>query len=175
MKRKIQQKTSTQPYLIKMAGISNFQLEDVIKKIGDEDLLENFVGVFPSNYMNRFINHAAMIEDKKGKYPFIIANTDLSNKRGVHWWSILDIEPRNDIFFFDSFGLDGLKKFIIQDDKKIVDKILIGIEQMNKTDQKITLCKIKFNLGTCKELSKKKIDSLSDTTRDFFILSKRLE
>ena len=158
-----------------MAGISNFQIEDVIKKIGDEDLLENFVGVFPSNYMNRFINHAAMIEDKKGKYPFIIANTDLSNKRGVHWWSIFDIEPRNDIFFFDSFGLDGLKKFIIQDDKKIVDKILIGIEQMNKTDQKITLCKIKFNLGTCKELSKKKIDSLSDTTRDFFILSKRLE
>ena len=158
-----------------MAGISNFQIEDVIKKIGDEDLLENFVGVFPSNYMNRFINHAAMIEDKKGKYPFIIANTDLSNKRGVHWWSILDIEPRNDIFFFDSFGLDGLKKIIIQDDKKIVDKILIGIEQMNKTDQKITLCKIKFNLGTCKELSKKKIDSLSDTTRDFFILSKRLE
>ena len=39
-----------------MAGISNFQIEDVIKKIGDEDLLENFVGVFPSNYMNRFIN-----------------------------------------------------------------------------------------------------------------------
>ena len=54
-----------------MAGISNFQIEDAIKKIGDEDLLENFVGVFPSNYMNRFINHAAMIEDKKGKYPFI--------------------------------------------------------------------------------------------------------
>ena len=158
-----------------MAGISNFQIEHVIKKIGDEDLLENFVGVFPSNYLNRFINHAAMIEEKKGKYPFIIANTDLSNKRGVHWWSILDIEPRNDIFFFDSFGLDGLKNFIIQDDKKIVDKMLIGIEQMKKTDQKITLCKIKFNLGTCKELSKKQIDSLSDTARDFFILSKRLE
>ena len=29
------------------------------------DLLENFVGAFPSNYMNKFINHAAMIEDKK--------------------------------------------------------------------------------------------------------------
>ena len=46
---------------------------------------------------------------------------------------------------------------------------------MNKTDQKITLCKIKFNLGACKELSKKQIDSLSDTASDFFILSKRLE
>ena len=58
-------------------------------------------------------------------------------------------------FFFDSFGLVGLKEFIIQDDKKIINKILIGIEQMNRTDQKITLCKIKFNLGACKELSKK--------------------
>ena len=121
-----------------MGGISNFQIEDAFKKIGDEDLLENFVGVFPSNYMNKFINHAAMISDK-GKYPFIIANTDASNKPGVHWWSILDIEPRNDIFFFDSFGLDGLKHFIIQDDKPIVDKILLGIEQMNRTDKKITL------------------------------------
>ena len=45
---------------------------------------------------------------------------------------------------------------------------MIGIEQMNRTDQKITLCKIKFNLGACKELSKEEIDSLSDTARDFF-------
>ena len=46
MKHKIEQKTSTQAYLIKMVGISNFQIEDAIKKIGDEDLLENFVGFF---------------------------------------------------------------------------------------------------------------------------------
>ena len=151
-----------------MGGISNFQIENAIKKIGDEDLSKNFVGVFPPNYMNKFTNHAAMIEDKKGKYPFIIPNTNKDNKRGTHWWSILVIEPRNDIFFFDSFGLDGLKHFIIQGDKKIIDKILIGIEQMKRTDQKITLCKIKFNLGACKELSKEEIDSISDTARDFF-------
>ena len=81
-----------------MGGISNCQIEDAFKKIGDEDLLENFVGVFPSNYMNKFINHAAMISDR-GKYPFIIANTDASDKPGVRWWSILNIKPRNDIFF----------------------------------------------------------------------------
>ena len=63
-----------------MEGISNFQIEDAIKKISYKDLLDNFVGVFSSNYMNRFINHSAMIEDKKGKYSFIIANTDASNK-----------------------------------------------------------------------------------------------
>ena len=48
-----------------MGGISNFQIENAIKKIGDEDLLDNFVGVFPSNYMNRFINHSGMIKEKK--------------------------------------------------------------------------------------------------------------
>ena len=111
-----------------MRGISNFQIEEAFKKIDDEDLLNNFVGVFPSNYMNKFINHAAMIEDS-GKFPFIIANTDASNKPGVHCWSILDIEPRTDIFFFDSYGIEGLKHFIIQDDRQIVDKILIGIEK----------------------------------------------
>ena len=47
-------------------------------------LKDNFVGVFPSNYLNKFINHAAMISDKKGKYPFIIDNIDSSEKGGTH-------------------------------------------------------------------------------------------
>ena len=126
-----------------------------------------FVGVFPSDYMNKFINHAAIIEDG-GKFPFILANTDASGKLGVRWWSILDIEPRTDILFFDSCGLDGLKHFIIQDDKNIVDKILIGIDKMDRTDDKITLCKIKFNLGACKHLTEDEIKFLSDTARNFF-------
>ena len=108
-----------------------------------------------------------MIEDGD-KFPFIITNTDASDKPGVHWWSILDIEPRTNIFFFDSYGLDGLKHFIIQDDKFIVDKILIRIEKMDRADDKITLCKIKFNLGACKHLTKDEIDSLSNTARKFF-------
>ena len=150
-----------------MGGISHFQIEEAFKKIDDNDLLDNFVGAFPSNYMNKFINHAAMIEDSS-KFPFIIANTGASDKPGVHWWSILDIEPRTDIFFFDSYGIEGLKHFIIQDDRKIVDKILIGIEKMDRTDDKITLCKIKFNLGACKHLTEDEINYLSDTARNFF-------
>ena len=113
-----------------------------------------------------------MINDS-GKYPFIIANTDDSEKDGTYWWSILDIEPRSDIFFFfffffDLYGLDGLKHFIIQDDRKIIDKILIGIDKMDRTDKKITLCKIKFSLSACKELTEDEILSLSDTARHFF-------
>ena len=149
-----------------MTGISNHQIEEAFKKIDDEDLLDNFIGMFPSDYMNKFINHAAMIEER-GKFPFIIANTDASDKPGVHWWSILDIDPRTDIFFFDSYGIEGLKHFIIQYDKPIVDKILIGIKKMDRTDDKITLCKIKFNLGACKHLTKDEIDSLSNTARNF--------
>ena len=83
-----------------MGAISNFQIENAIKNIGDNDLIDNFVGVFLSNYMKKFIDHASIISDK-GKYPFIIANTDSSEKQGAHWWSILDIDPKTDIFFFD--------------------------------------------------------------------------
>ena len=43
----------------------------------------------------------------------------------------------------------------------------MGIDKIDKSDQKITLCKIKFNLGACKKLSKNEINSLSDTARDF--------
>ena len=117
--------------------------------------------------MNKFIDHVSMISDKD-KYPFIIANTDASDKPGVHWWNIIDIEPRNDIFFFDSFSIDGLKHFIIQDDKPIVNKILLGVEQMSRTDQKITLCKVKFSLAACRDLTKNEVDSLSNTARNFF-------
>ena len=60
-----------------MGEISNFQIDKVIANIGDDDLISSFLGVFPSNYINRFIDHAAMISPK-GKYPFIIANTDNS-------------------------------------------------------------------------------------------------
>ena len=39
---------------------------------------------------------------------------------------------------------------------------------MDKSGQKITLCKIQFNLSACKKQSKNEICSFSDTARDFF-------
>ena len=149
-------------------GISNVQIENAIGNIGDDDLDNNFVGFFPSNHMSKFINHSAMISSKKGKYPFVIANTDSSEKGGTHWWSILDIEPKTDIFFFDSFGIDGLKHFILQDDRKIIKKILFGTEKMTRTDSKIILCNIRFNLSANKNLSDGELDASSDTANDFF-------
>ena len=56
----------------------------------------------------------------------------------------------------------------MQEDRKIVKKILFGTEKMNRTDNKITLCKIEFNLNACKNLTKKELDSLSDAAQNFF-------
>ena len=52
-------------------------------------------------------------------------------------------------FFFDTFGVDGLKGFIIQDGKNVVEKILFGTEQLIRTGNKITLVNRKFNLNAC--------------------------
>ena len=39
---------------------------------------------------------------------------------------------------------------------------------MTRTDNKITPCKIQFNLNACENWSKKDLDSLSGTTTNFF-------
>ena len=46
-------------------GISNLQIEEAFKNTEDGDINNNFVGVFPSNYMNKFIDHKMMISEKK--------------------------------------------------------------------------------------------------------------
>ena len=71
-------------------------------------------------------------------------------------------------FFFYSFGVDGLKSFIIQDDKVVIEKLLLLTEQLTRTDNKITLVNRKFALNAIKNLTKNELDNLSDTARDFF-------
>ena len=39
---------------------------------------------------------------------------------------------------------------------------------MNRTDSKITVCKIQFNLSAYKNLSLRELDALRDTANDFF-------
>ena len=78
--------------------IPNFEIECVFKEINNNDLNKNFLGVFPSDKINKFIMFERMMPGKK--YPFIISNTDRSNKNGMHWWSILNISPKSELFFF---------------------------------------------------------------------------
>ena len=63
-------------------GISNSQTKNVLKNMNVEAIKDNLVGVFPSNHMNKFINHAAMISEKNGKYPFVIAKLSALKRGG---------------------------------------------------------------------------------------------
>ena len=150
-----------------MAGISNETIVDFFEKENDSDIKENFVGVFPSNYITKFISFHEMMMSKS-KYPFIIMNTDRSDKNGTHWWSFLDLHERKEIFLFDSFGFEGFKKFVIDNDKNILNKILFGINKFQKKDQKITLVSIKFSMKEYEKI--KNENQLKQTTQDLLHL-----
>ena len=152
-----------------MAGISNDAIEDFFEKINDEDLRNNFIGVFPSNFINRFISHHSIIKNKpKVKYPFIIMNTDRSDRNGTHWWSFLDLHQKKEIFLFDSFGFEGLKKFIIDNDRKLLNKVLFNLNRFKQNDRKITLISITFSMQEYEKI--KDLKQLKTTTQDLLHL-----
>ena len=150
-----------------MAGISNKTSVNLFEKETDDDFKKKFVGVFPSNYVTRFISfHEMMIE--KNRYPFIIMNADHSNKKGTHWWSFLDLHKKKEIFLFDSFGFEGFKEFVIDNDRNILNKILFGIQKFQKKDKKITLIKLKFSMNEYEKI--KNGHRLRLTTQDLLHL-----
>ena len=152
-----------------MAGISNEAIEDFFEKVNDEDLKNNFIGVFPSNYINRFISYHSIMKDRsKVKYPFIIMNTDRSDRAGTHWWSFLDLHQKKEIFLFDSFGFEGFKKFIIDNDRKVLNKVLFGLNKFQKSDCKITLISVKFSMSEYEKIKDTK--QLKTTTQDLLHL-----
>ena len=152
-----------------MAGISNEAIDDFIEKVDDNDLKNNFIGVFPSNLTNKFISYHSIMKTKpKVKYPFIIMNTDRSDSDGTHWWSFLDLHPKKDIFLFDSFGFNGFKKFIIDNDEKLLNKILFNIKTFGKNDRKITLISLTFSMEQYQKV--KGLNELRTTTQDLLHL-----
>ena len=62
-----------------MDGLRNFKITEIFHKVDNKDLNQNFIGVFPSDKMNRFFDFKRMMKGKK--YPFLIANTDRSDKK----------------------------------------------------------------------------------------------
>ena len=152
-----------------MASISNEAIEDFFEKVNDEDLKNNFIGVFPSNFINRFISYHSIIKDRsKVRYPFIIMNTDRSDSAGTHWWSFLDLHPKKEIFLFDSFGFEGFKKFIIDNNKRVLNKVLFGLNKFEKRDRKITLISVKFSRSEYEKIKDTK--QLKTTTQDLLHL-----
>ena len=146
-------------------GLSNFDIEEIFNKANNSDLLLNFVSVFPSDKMNKFLDFKKMMKVKN--YPFLIANTDRSDKQGTHWWSILDVEGKKDFLLFDSFGIKGLKNFIVKDDEKIVAKFLKGVENLKEDKEQINLVNVNFVKNSYLKLSEGEKGVLSETCTDF--------
>ena len=154
-------------------GITNSQIENFFLKDENEDLKRNFIGVFSMDYITRFIKfHELIKEKKKGKYPFAIFNTDPHNKPGTHWWSFLDIQPKNTLLLFDSHGLEGFKYFIVDNDEKIIDKLLYNFEncKIDDANTKINLCTMTFDTNVWDKLPKNKKSQLNETATYFFHL-----
>ena len=110
-----------------MAGISNETIVKFFENETDDDLTSNFVGVFPSNYVTKFISfHEMMIE--KNRYPFIIMNTDLSDKTvhiGEVFWTCT---KEKKFFYLIVLDLRGLKSLLLTMTKIFLIKFYLELK-----------------------------------------------
>ena len=59
----------------------------------------------------------------------------------------MDIHPKNNLFLFDLFGIEGFKLFIADND--IINKLLYNFKKCeSKSSQKLKLCTMKFCVDT---------------------------
>ena len=59
--------------------------------------------------ITKYTNFYEIIKRRNAKYPFPIFNTEKHTSPGKHWWGFMDIHPKNNLFLFDSLGLEGFK------------------------------------------------------------------
>ena len=82
-------------------GVLSQDLEDFFTKLG-EILRDNFVGVFPLDKKQEFpeVQLEKNLKSKKiSRYPFIVTNANLQKKPGTRWWSFLNIDGKDTLFF----------------------------------------------------------------------------
>ena len=129
-------------------GLSNFRIGDFFSDEQNEDLKNNYMGTYAMNSISKYINFYEIIKRRNGKYPFAIFNTDKENELGVHWWSFMDIHPKNNLFLFDSFGIEGFKLFIVDNDQDIINELLYNFKKCEvKSTQILKFCTMKFCVG----------------------------
>ena len=94
-------------------GISNFEIERIIRESNNEELIKNFVGVFSSEKMDKLMDFQGLMKERSAKYPFLILNTELGllEHTGEEFWTFTQTQKLR--FFFDSLGIRGLKNFRI--------------------------------------------------------------
>ena len=133
-----------------MTGLSNLDLEKFINDDSSVELKRNFKKVISSNSLTKHIDFENILKKDNPKYPTIIMNTARVNSRGIHWWSILSIEPKKHVFLFDSYGFKGFLVFILRDNKNVIDKVLYNFKKKDSHIKKkmyvkkITYCRKKI-------------------------------
>ena len=134
-------------------------------------ILKKLYGNLFNLFNNQIYNFYKIIRKRNGKYPFTIFNTDKENEPCVHWWSFMDIHPKNNLFLFDSFDIEGFKLFIVNNDQKTINELLYNFKKCDsKSSQKLKLCTMKFCAQTWQKMSQKTKDQLTDTGQNFFHL-----
>ena len=90
----------------------------------------------------------------------------------MHWWTFMDVHPQKNLLLFDSLGLDGFKFFIVDNDENI-DKLLYSFRKckVSISNQKLTLCTMKFSINNLEKLAYTKKKQLRDTAQISFHLS----
>ena len=167
-----------------MTGLSNLELEHFIKNDTSTELKKNFKKVISSNSLTKYIDFKTILKENDAKYPFIIMNTARVNTNGVHWWTILNIEPKKHIFLFDSYGFKGFLVFILRDNKQVIDKILYNLKKKDSHIKKKDVCKknnllskknieileLTFSVSGYQKLTEKERDLISSEAHDLFNL-----
>ena len=152
-------------------GLSNFQIDDFSKDEENDDLKNSYMGTYSVDSIKKYINFYEIIKKRKAKYPFAIFNTDRENEPGIHWWSFVDINLKNNLFLFDPLGIQGLKFFIVDDGQDIINELLYNFRKCeSKSNQKLKLCTMTLCVETWQKMSHKKEDQLTDTAQNFFHL-----
>ena len=118
--------------------LSNFQIDDFLKDEENADLKKDYMGTYSIDSITKYINFYEIIKQRNAKYPFAIFNTDKENEPDVHWWSFMDIHPKNNLFLFDSFGLEGFKLFIVNNYQQIINQLLYNFKKMRIKDESKT-------------------------------------
>ena len=153
-------------------GITNLEINKFFENEENQDIKNNYMGVYSMDSITRYINFYEIMRKRNGKYPFAIFNTDKHNKPGTHWWSFMDIHPPKNLQLFDSLGLEGFKFFIVDNNKNTIDELLYNFKkcEVSLVNQKLTLCTMKFSINVWEKLPHTKKEQLTDTAQNFFHL-----
>ena len=75
-------------------GIKNLEINNFFENEENQDIKNNYMGVYSMDSITRYINFYEIIKKRNGKDQFAIFNTDKHNKPGTRWWSFMDIHPQ---------------------------------------------------------------------------------